>query len=326
MGYTEYLKAGERKKLQSEMLARFDNGVESANIKPQKTTEDRANDYDKTTLNETANMLSERETQLIREAAETEKNYDNFINTLITECFMEIFDRSLDYSREEYDTNIARAFISNYIKQEGSINILNKMKNASLMLSEMASLIEETCKGPSCDKECDEKEAGRRERCFKIEPEKKNEFLSNLKNTVDIDDVSQSIQLRVANAMSSFINDTSAKKAKIDETIEQIKDKVTSDTPDEIKESYQMMANRKIEEINNSGYISLFEKLVENLSESAYKNDDMKRVYCENGKINFDKVIQHVKTLYTVLEIFNTTKLETFNEDKIEEIVSSYAM
>ena len=199
------------------------------------------------------------------------------------------------------------------------------MKTASSILSEMALYIEETCKKGKCDDEDDfEAIEAENERKFKIDPETKDEFFDKLDNTIDIDDVSQSIQLRVSNAMSEFINNNAQKKAEIDDTINQIKDKIEGDTSEEVKEAFQLQANRRIEQINNSGTVNLFEKMVENLANSVYTNPDANRRFCENGKINMDKVIQHVKTIYSVLEIFNTTRLETFNADKIQEIVESF--
>lgn len=320
MGYIDYLKVTDRRNLQSEMLSRFDNAESLSNPVMAPTAADKETEYTVHALAETAEMRNDNYIKAMEESAKRQEASSTFINTLITEAFMELFNRSLDYAVEEYDPNMARAYISNYIKNEGASTILRRMKNGPAILSEMASIIEETCKKSDCSEDEHAEDA------FKIEPETKNEFLGNLKNLIDIDDVTQSIQLRVADAMSSFINDTSSKKAKIDETIDQIKEKITPETSDELKEAYKMTANQKIEEINNSGYTNLFGKLFENLSESAYKNDELKRAYCENGKLNFDKVVQHVKTLYTVLEMFNTTKLESFTAEKIEEIASSYSL
>lgn len=322
MGYTEYLKPGDRKKKQAEMLARFENADQLSHPEITKTAAERDAEYAQSCLSEITTMLNDSHTKRINESAQVQENYERFVNTLITEAFMSIFNRSMDYAESEYDPNIARAYISNYIKTEGAATVLRKMKTNSAILSDMENVIEETCKKSGCP----EDDAEHSEDAFKIEPETKNEFLGNLKNLIDIDDVSQSIQLRVADAMSSFINKTSEKKAKVDETIDQITKKVNPNASDEVKEAYKMTANSRIEEINNSGYTNLFGKLFENLSESAYKNDDMRRVYCENGKLNFDKVVQHVKTVYTVLEMFNTTKLENFTPEKIEEIVSSYSL
>ena len=321
MGYIDWLSKDELKRRKAETLKKFDNNNHKSVVT--ESSEDRNARYYSKTLNETKKEINDREIQRIKENQRIADESSTLYRTLITECFMKIFNKSMDYSEDQYDANIARAFIDDYIKNEGTKYILGKMKTASSVLSEMAFYVEETCKG-KCDEDDLEAIEVENERKFKIDPETKDEFFDKLDNTIDIDDVSQSIQLRVSNAMSEFINNNAQKKAEIDDTINQIKDKIEGDTSEEVKEAFQLQANRRIEQINNSGTVNLFEKMIENLANSVYTNPDANRRFCENGKINMDKVIQHVKTIYSVLEIFNTTRLETFNADKIQEIVESF--
>lgn len=320
MGYIDWLNEETRHKRREEVLSKFN---EPTPVKEQVTAEDRRNKYYNSVREEARILNEENHLKHIKESKEIAESYNAVYSVLITECFMELFNRSIDNSYDEYDPNVARAFISNYVQEHGPTYILGKMKDTSSMLSEMAFYVEEACK--SDDEECGEDIEERNEKKYKIDPGKKDDFLKNLKNTIDIDDVAQTIQLRVSNAMSEFINSNAEKKAEIDDTIEKIKEKIKPDTSEELKEAYQTNANREIERINNS-QINLFEKFVDNLSKSVYVNEDAKRAFCENGKINMPKIIQHVKSLYSVLEIFNTTKLEIFTPDKIQEIVESYNM
>ncbi len=322
MGYIECLSREERERRKKEILSKFDNKIEP--IQEQKTSADRNNDYYNDERRAIYDSINENAMNQAKKNKEIANSYNEMYGTLLTECFMELYNRSLDYSEDQYDANVARAFIADYIQNEGVKCVLGRMKSASALLSEMAFYVEEACKHKKDnDDDTDDEHI---ERKFKIEPEKKDEFFKNIKNTIDIDDVSQSIQLRVSNAMSDFINNNAEKKAEINDTISQIKDKITADTSEELKEAYQANANRRIAQINNSGTVNLFERLVENLSKSVYTNQDANRAFCENGKINMDKIIRHVKSLYSVLEIFNTTKLEIFTPNKIQEIVESYCM
>ncbi len=333
MGYVENLSFEARKKRKEEILERY--RIAETPVIQEQTTEERNDAYYTKAISETADFINEQVREKNKTVQETVDFNSNLRTTLITECFMKIFNESMDYSEDQYDSNIARSFISNYIKNEGNSAILNRMKNGSALLSEMAFLIEEVCEACSSD-DCEEEDKvdiekviadrDKFEKKYRVTPEIKDDFFNKLNNVADVDDVSQSIQLRVGNAMSEFINNTADKKRQIDDTVEDIKSKITADTSEELKEAYQITANRRIDQINNNGYINLFGKLVTNLSESVYKNDDLKREFCENGKTNMDKVIKHVKSLYSVLEIFNTTGLEKFTADKIEEIVDSYTM
>lgn len=327
MDYVGLLSASEKRKRKEALLERFEaaDKAELEAIQEKCKTENRKQEKKRKMVTEPAEEVEKEKTKREKEIKENAEFNSNLLNTLLTECFMNLFNRSIDYSEDQYDPNIARSFISNYIKNEGNSVVLNRMKTGSALLSEMAFLIEGTCKSKKCkDDDEDGIDRDKFEKKYRVAPEVKDEFFSKLDNVIDSEDVTQSIQLRVSNAMSEFINNTAEKKRQIDDTVETIKEKINADTSDELKEAYQINANRRIDQINNTGYVNLFEKLVTNLSESVYRNDELKMKFCEDGKLNMDKVIQHVKSLYSVLEIFNTTKLETFNAEKIEEIVKSY--
>lgn len=331
MGYVELLNESARKQRKQELLERYKIAEDSIIEAQKPEPENRLHRRTTKSLNETAVLLENTRAEKENAARYFTESNNNLMTSLITECFMSIFNKSIDYSEDQYDPNVAKSFIYNYIKNESNTTILSRMKSSSIVLSEMAFLVEgvyESCKTKKCE---DEEEDSIKhdeivEKKYKIEPETKDKFFEDLDNIIDLDDVTQSIQLRVSNAMSEFINHNSDKKRQIDDTIENIKEKINADTSEDVKEAYKMDANRRIDAINNSGYNNLFEKLVTNLSESTYRNDALKRLFCENGKINMDKVIQHVKSLYSVLEIFNTTGLEKFTPEKIENIVEEYTM
>ena len=328
MGYMDYLKASDRNAIRDRILENFETPTVSKSIV---NKEDKENRHTKNVLNETAEWLDKSVYGAIQEKNDNIAHNENLKTALLTECFYKIYEESKDTSVYEYDDNLAKTYISRYISENGASSILNKMKSSSVLLSELAYYVEKACNSSKCKEETEDEYDAIKARDeyikkYDITPENKDKFFEDLDNSEDVKDVAQSIQLRVSSAMSEFINDNTRKKNEIDNTIEDIKSKITADTTEDMKESLQMRATRRINAIKESGDMNLFGKLVNELCTSIYKNNDLKKSFCEDNKINMTKVIAHVKTLYTVLEVFNTTKVANFGVKGIQEIVESYKM
>lgn len=319
MGFTDFLSAAAINARKQELLKKFEDA--NAITETKKPAVDRNTEYEIRTLNETAVALDDMKATRIAESKQYADSVARTRTILLTEAFMVLYNKSRDSMDENYDENLARGYISNFIKDEDPRLLLTKMKHSSMILSELAKCVE----GASCD-DCSEKEEIAREKKLKIDPTTKDKFFEDLNNVIDMEDVGDTIKLRVSDAMADFITSNTAKKAKIEDAIEQVKDKVNSDTTEEVKEAYKMAANRRIDRINKTSRVNMFEKLVQNLSESAYRNQDIRHHFCENGQLNFDKVITHVKTMYTVLEMFNTLGLKNFTADYVSGILESYAV
>ena len=153
------------------------------------------------------------------------------------------------------------------------------------------------------------------------------EFLDKLDNDADIENVSQAIAIRVANAEEEFINnnmsDKLAIKNIIDDTAARI-DAAKSDgsidmTNEEIEEEANMLCKQKIKK-NNSRPKSLFEYMVQNVAEQSMKSDSLKESYLKNEKIDVEKIVESVRCIYGVLETVNTLRLENVNEEYIQNM------
>ena len=323
--YNDYLTPAAKKAIREDILHRFDEPAVQETYAEKCAREYKANNQ---VLNETVDYTRETiQNKALREQNIAEYN-EEFKKALIFECFYNLYKMSKDYADCEYDDSVAETYIHNYINQEGSRKLLKHMHSGSVMLSEMAMLIEDTCEycydGENDTDKDDEDKVDLKK--FEMSTAKKDKFFEDLGNVADAEDVSQSIVLRVSNAMSEFIADNNAKKEQINNALEDVKNKVTADTPEDVKESFQLVATQQINRIYETSYTNLFGKLVEELCSSIYKNDELRRTFCTENKLNMGKVIAHTKTLYTVLEMFNTAKIETFNECSIKELVESYHM
>lgn len=320
MGYIENLSAAERQARQAKILAKFD----AEPVQESATAQQRTEAYTESVLHDTEAMRHELQSESKRKHAAYTESVAAIKTALISECYMTLYKEAAGNQikdKPEYE-NIARNYINRFIESTTPSEMLRTMRTKSLMLSEMARAIDKVLE--KCDPDdCDEQYAAKCEERLKIDPATKSEFFADLKDIADIEDVSQSIKLRVTDAMDQFINTNVANKGDIEDVITQIKNKTAGDVSDEIKESYQMKANAQIAAINNRDK-NLFGMLIHNLSEGAMINPELGSMFVEGGKINFDKLICFVETTYTVLEMFNTSKAVNFTAEDLADIVASY--
>lgn len=156
----------------------------------------------------------------------------------------------------------------------------------------------------------------------KIEKEDMETFLNNLDNDSDIENVSQAIAMRVANAEEEFINnnlsDKITLKGIIDDTAARInaaKDDGAIDmTDEEIEQEAHILYKEKVEKANMRPK-SIFEFMVQNLATDMMKSNN--ESYKQNDKIDIEKVVESARCVYGVLETVNTLRLENVNEEYI---------
>lgn len=325
MGYIDILPASKRKARTQEIL----DTIEKANQPKTESTagscEDRAANYYKRVLNEAATIRAEVYNNTQAKAKAVNENMHGLRMALLTECFMKLYNESVSQEIGDRYNGVARSYIEKFIESENPIRLIHKMKSGSIMLSEMAQCIEETVKS-SCDN-CDpddDDDFEKRDKLLKIDPTTKDRFFDNLNKIVDIEDVADSIKLRVSDAMSSFINTNVSNKSEIEDVINKIKDKASDPNISQgVKEAYEMRANAEISKINHRDK-NLVGVLVQNLAEGAMVNPVLNETFTEAGKINFDKILEWVESAYTVLEMLNTAKITRFTPEKIGDIVESF--
>ena len=147
-------------------------------------------------------------------------------------------------------------------------------------------------------------------------------FLNNLDNDNDIENVSQAIAIRVANAEEEFINnnisDKLTLKGIIDDTAARINaaknDGSIDMTDEEIEHEAKVLYKEKVEK-SKLRPKSIFEMMVQNLAEDMMKSNN--ESYKQDDKINIEKVVESARCIYGVLETVNTLRLENVNEEYI---------
>ena len=203
------------------------------------------------------------------------------------------------------------------------------MRTKTLFLSEMCRIVEKYS-----DIVCEQAEKLNAETNdasdLTIPNDIKSSFYDELDKT-EIDDVTQEIRNRVSDSVSDFIDQNAKNKEEIEDIISKANeaksksiDQLDSDQDrsDEIKESYDMAANKKINNVLNSNK-SVLAHFFEAVSLATMKDKQLLEESSTNGQIDYDKIMDKAGTMYTMLEMLNTTKLEKVDANYIQDILEN---
>lgn len=232
--------------------------------------------------------------------------------------------------REQYHQNLVRQLVTNFVKEEGSISLLNKFKRTSYLMSEMAYAIETTVESilENTDKNNSES--------FKLEKDDKDKFYDKL-GKVDADEAVTKIADRVRMQQQEFVNNNMEEKAaltaslsktekKVDENKKKLAEKANSEKAKEqaekIEESYISLGKRHAVDIRNSRSKNVFESMVYNLSKASMVNESAGKVFVKDSRLDMDKIVEHCETLCTFITTLDSLKIINANEAYIEKMLS----
>lgn len=252
---------------------------------------------------------------------ETKNRYLSFAetvrNSLVTEAIYNLYKKSVDVQLRESntETSIMRAIVCEYVNEHGYDTILERMKTASTAMSEMYNLITETATKilEGADKSNPE--------TFTITPEMRDEFFKQLDYN-DSEAIADAINSRVSDAVDDFVTANTKDHEDITAALQQAQEKIDSapSEDEELRESYQMSAKRKINEIRNAPK-SVFHAMVSSLSESVMRNPESHAEFMLEGHFNMDKIVNRTKLMYGFMETLNTSRLQKIDESFISDIV-----
>lgn len=279
------------------------------------------------TVTESSNTVyetyNEKNSQYMNQQKRADKR-DNILETFLFEALYETFDRSIAGHSHVYMKPLMRALVKSYIAESGgAYNLLEKMRTKTLFLSEMNRIVNKYANQAITEADLNNEV----EDC--ISDEIKQSFYDEL-NTTEIEDVTKEIRTRVSDSVSQFIADNTEKKHEIERIIDdnvKAKEELTQslagdeEAPvDEIKESYDSTTNRKISAIKNKKR-SILAYFVEGVCKSTMRNQKLFNESSTDGKLDMDKVMDKAGTMYTFLEMLNTTKLEEVNSDYLKKVI-----
>ena len=238
-----------------------------------------------------------------------------------------ILNKSIGFT-DRYNEPIKKVIISNYINESGGVDsIMDKIKEKTLFLSEFARIVDKYT-----DIVFEEAKTNPDEVEIIIKNDDKENFYDELKDT-EFDDVTNKIRERVENSISEFIDKNIENKTKIEDIItkaKEMKDKVTPEEytdesieqSQEIKESYDDIANKQISKVRNSSK-PIFMHFVEHVSKEAFNSPEVFTECVQEGKLNMDEIVNKAKILHTMLEMLNTTQFEDVNAEFLKETFES---
>lgn len=235
------------------------------------------------------------------------------LNYLLRKCLPENITESLAMN--------ARVVVESFVKEETSFSLLNRFKTKTLLLSELANIVETTHQKVLHGAEG-------KDSPFKISNSDMKAFHSKLES-LDCDQVTKEIVSRVAKAEEEFVK----ANVKDKETLEELSDATNKKlegikNKDEekeklIKQECTAMYRRKVDNLM-SRKKGILESIVLRMSRNIVTEDALLPSFTqENGKLDMQKIIDTSEVMYTFMEMVNTMRIKDVNTSYLNEILSS---
>lgn len=232
--------------------------------------------------------------------------------------------------REEYNQKLVRQLVSSFVNEAGSINLLNKFKRTSYLMSEMAYIIESQIQAVLEKSDKDNSET------FKIDKKDKDKFYEKL-SKVDVNDSIDRITNRVREQTTDFVNANMKEKAQLSESLSKTQKKVednkaklsekansnkAKEQAEKLEEAYISMGKRKAVDIREGRTKNVFEHMVYNLAKTAIVNENANKVFVKDSRLDMDKIVEHCEVLCTFVTALDSLKIINVDESYIENMLA----
>lgn len=235
---------------------------------------------------------------------------------LLAECMYKVLIPALQEVEGTRKYQISKGLVRDFIKEEGVENLLRNFRKGSPVLYEMYDLTETHYK--SIMEKVDKKDSN----TFMIDTEDKDSFFDDL-DASNLDGVSATLKERISTSVDDFIMDNVQTKADVSEIIQSTQERISATKNESVIEELNRSANDRIASLNERRAKRVLEGMVYNVAESSMTNKSMKSIYCENGKINMDKVVDDTVVIYGFLEMVNMCKMRRIDDDYIINAVNN---
>ena len=279
-------------------------------------------------------------------------NFSEQVRTdLLTKC---LYDGMLKKVLKEQYANkhekaLAKNLVKNFIKEHGTINLINSFKNKSVYLNEWYedivayhNAIMEQATAVAVSVGIPEKNI------FEIEDKTIKDFIIDTKDTIP-HDITKIITNRVEDAVSDFVDSNKTQKEELRKVYEKAKQKL--DTIDDMdntinsndplmqdfngdpnteldpKYNVQQEAVRMIRSKQRSfreQAKNVFSIMTDNTLEVIHRNQIIKEAYTTglNNRIDFQKLVNDTKVMYSFMECVNTLGIIDLDENEIASILN----
>lgn len=235
---------------------------------------------------------------------------------LLAECMYKVLIPALQEVEGTRKYQISKGLVRDFIKEEGVENLLRNFRKGSPVLYEMYDLTETHYK--SIMEKVDKRDSN----TFMIDTEDKDSFFDDL-DASNLDGVSATLKERISTSIDDFVMDNVQTKADVSEIIQSTQERISATKNESVIEELNRSANDRIASLNERRAKRVLEGMVYNVAESSMTNESMKAIYCENGKINMDKVVDDTVVIYGFLEMVNMCKMRRIDDDYIINAVNN---
>ena len=270
--------------------------------------------------------LRERREKLAEVYGEFKMFVENTILQFVIEGLMS--EALKESEMDEIDLHMEHSLVKQYIEENGgAMAILNKVKGKTALLDMIREEVEEEVEKivDKCDKDDPT--------TFCIDKNDIAKIMDKLNNEDNFKDVKSAIAIRVTSAEDAFLNDNRAEKEQMQEIIQKAQDKIDKVNNDEymddetkkaIAQEATMISKREMNRVRENKKRSIFDECVHRFSASCMKREGLKKNYVtEDGKLNMDRVVKTVRTIYGLMEAVQTSKLEKITDAYIDEVLAS---
>lgn len=249
---------------------------------------------------------------------------NKFVGGFLWTLYEQVLDKN---QASDFGKSIARGVVESYVKENGAMNIVRNMNGRSLYLTEAAQLIDSTIESVLEEVDKDNVDS------YAISPEKEMEFYDSLDNS-ETDDITNTIRMRVVDAEEKMATDNIKDKLDMDEIMRTAADRINAvktsnyegNTSDESAEKQQqeavMVSKYRMNRVSNDRPRSVLEQMVRTNSKKVLSDNELRKVYSENGQINFDKLIEATTAVYGFMETLNSLKIECFDNESLKKMIS----
>ena len=250
---------------------------------------------------------------------------DNVKKKLVREAICNIVKESI-HNPILRDEALCEALVYQYVDESGVENLLKKMRLSNNEL--LRSIYENT---EDSYKEITKDATMEDPNSQTMDQEDLKDFWKKVTDSTDVDDVTNMIRLRVANAEEEFVNRNIRDKENINTImqdtaarVQAAKDTNDNDYSDAVAQEESAIAKDAIYRVQHEGQRNVFGKMVINLGELAMTKEPLRKEFVlENGRLDVDKVVETVRCMYTVLETVSSLNLEKVDDKYIEETLNS---
>ena len=235
---------------------------------------------------------------------------------LLAECMYKVLIPALQEVAGTRKYQISKGLVRDFIKEEGVDNLLRNFRKGSPVLYEMYDLTETHYQ--SVMEKVDKKDSN----TFMIDTEDKDSFFDDL-DASNLDGVSTVLKERISSSIDDFVMDNVQTKADVNEIIQSTQERISATKNESVIEELNRTANDRIATLNERRTKRVLEGMIYNVAESSMTNDSMKQIYCENGKINMDRVVDDTVVIYSFLEMVNMCKMRRIDDDYIINAVNN---